>query len=286
LSAPFEGALSPFEANSMVSEGALFGGAPSPLGSFDTVDQLHRDAVHDAGNVRETVSAQKRQTSFGGLSAGTASVGTASAKDRPSLFGTRGASAGDSARRPSVGGTSVGSEGPLNFLEVKCNYLSEQEIEFEMPSLKTLNFAPGIYLVQVSLNSSEWSEPHEESCFEVFENTRGGAHRRGATLLPHLLVVRGPADSNSSKAAWRILKSLMKASKRRLAHNDAAATNNARVRKELLLAETVPHLPRPSLGAVARVAAQQVDEHGSKQRRRIRFPLRVLPEAPHHPLSK
>jgi len=280
-SSPFQGSALQGSAlqESVLSEVTSFGGALSPLASVDTVEEHVIAAVHPAinehviaavhpANVGETVKS-KRQTSFGNAAVHPANVGDlVAAEHRQTLFGKarigfRQTSIG--ARATSSVGTSVcDSEGQMNVVEVVCTYRSENEVDFEMPSLQTLgDFGPGVYLVQVSLNSAEWSQPHESSCFEIFENVRGGAHRRGAALLPQLLVVRGPADSNSSKAAHRLLKNLLQAGKRHLAHNDTAATNNARARKELVHAETVAHLSRPSLGAVARVAAHQVDEHGS-----------------------
>lgn len=114
---------------------------------------------------------------------------------------------------------------------------------------------PGPFLVQVSLNSSEFSEPHERCIFYLFRDHR----RRDRGCFPRLT---GPQDINTSRIASRKLHQLNSARHRSLAHDDSSARNNDLAQLHYLFADAQPHEARPSMRSILRAAVSEVDEKG------------------------
>ena len=132
-------------------------------------------------------------------------------------------------------------------------YHSDTEVSFTMPWL--LGRPPGPFLVQVSLNSSEFSEPHERCIFHLFRDHR----RRERECFPRLT---GPQDVNTSRIASRRLHQLNAARHRPLAHDDASARNNDLAQFEYLSADAQPYEAQPSIRSILRAAVCEVDEKG------------------------
>ena len=114
---------------------------------------------------------------------------------------------------------------------------------------------PGPSLVQVSLNSSEFSEPHERCVFNLYVNHRS----REINFFPS---IAGPQDINTSRLACRKLNELNAARHRPLAHNDASAHNNALAQLRYVCAVEQPYETRPSIRSILHAAVSEVDEKG------------------------
>lgn len=114
---------------------------------------------------------------------------------------------------------------------------------------------PGPSLVQVSLNSSEFSEPHERCIFNLYVDHRS----REMDFFPS---IAGPQDINTSRLAHRKLHELNAARHRPLAHNDASARNNELAQLRYLSAIEQPYEARPSIRSILRAAVAEVDDKG------------------------
>jgi len=134
-----------------------------------------------------------------------------------------------------------------------CRYHSDTEVSLTMPWL--LGRQPGPFLVQVSLNSSEFSEPHERCIFCLFRDHR----TRDRDYFPR---PTGPRDVNTSRAAIRKLNQLEAARHRRLAHSNSCARNNDIAYFQYLSAVAQPHEARPSIRSILQAAVTEVDDKG------------------------
>lgn len=113
---------------------------------------------------------------------------------------------------------------------------------------------PGPALVQVSLNSSEFSEPHERCIFNLFRDHRS----REVESFP---TVKGPQDVNTSRFACRQLRQLNGARHRPFAHNGDSARNNKLAQLRYHAAHA-PYEARPCIRSILRATVNEVDEKG------------------------
>ncbi|KAJ8599897.1 hypothetical protein CTAYLR_002816 [Chrysophaeum taylorii] len=132
---------------------------------------------------------------------------------------------------------------------VRGTYVSSSEISFVMPWLHQ----QGQFLVQTSLNSSEFAEPDEQCLFTLYSDHR--AHVRD--LFP---AIHGPEDVATSKNACRLWRELQASRHRPLATSPETMRNNDRARGYYESAADKPHVVRPSLRAILKAIAEEVDE--------------------------
>lgn len=143
---------------------------------------------------------------------------------------------------------------------VRCSYHSETEVSFVMPRL--LGQQQGQFLVQLSLNMTEFTSPHEQCIFTLYAEHR--SHVRG--LFP---VINGPEDVATSREACRQWRDLQSSRHRQLAGSPDTARNNKRALAFYSFASTRAHIVRPSLRAVLKAIAAEVDEKNCVNLREI-----------------
>ncbi len=129
----------------------------------------------------------------------------------------------------------------------------------------------GPSLVQVSLNSSEFSEPHERCIFHLFRDHRS----RDVEFFPS---ITGPQDVNTSRYAHRQFRRLNAAKHRPFAHNADGARNNKLAHLRYLSAST-SYEARPCMRSILNAAVSEVDEKGAVDMSEV-VSLARLNEAP------
>lgn len=174
-------------------------------------------------------------------------------------------SKGDAACRPISGG--------------KTTFVAHDELTFQMPWL--LGHEPGQFLVQCSLDGSDFSEPHEQCLFMLYAD-----HRNHRDAFP---LICGPDDVSTSRDAWRQWRDLHDARHRPLALSVDTARNNSRASRVVARALTRAHVPTPSLRAILKALVAAVEDSSSHSidltaipavARSLEAPLRGLDDLP------